>query len=162
VRPCRSPGEFPSDVCYRRSRATREARTQRSRTGEEQAGIPERGQPRPRAAPLTRRTRERPAQDLAHPPQAPLPLARRPAREGHSPIADPRGKRRMKKVQCLTTRQASLHATDRSVASPKRAFDAGLRPGPFPGQNASLLPGSLAIIRTGLAPAGDDKLPIRS
>jgi hypothetical protein len=64
--------------------------------------------------------------------------------------------------QCLTTRQASLHATDRSVASPKRAFDAGLRPGPFPGQTASLLPGSLATTRTGLTPAGDDELPIRS
>ena len=32
------------------------------------------------------------AQDLAHPPQAPLlPLARRPARQGHPRIADPRG-----------------------------------------------------------------------
>jgi hypothetical protein len=39
--------------------------------GEEQAGIPEAGQPRSRAAALTRRARERPAQDLAHPPQAP-------------------------------------------------------------------------------------------
>src|SRR5204863_9569529 len=60
--------------------------------------------------------------------------------------------------QCLTTRQASLHATDRSVASPKRAFDAGLRPGPFPDQTASLLPGSLATTRTGPSPAGDDEL----
>jgi hypothetical protein len=42
------------------------------------------------------------------------------------------------------------------------AFDAGLRPGPFPDQTASLLPGSLAITRTGLSPAGDDELPIRS
>ena len=48
---------------------------------------------------VTRRARERPAQDLEHPPQAPLlPLARRPARQGHPRIADPRGKRRMKKV----------------------------------------------------------------
>jgi hypothetical protein len=31
--------------------------------GEEQAGIPETGQPCPREAPLTRRARERPAQD---------------------------------------------------------------------------------------------------
>jgi hypothetical protein len=53
-------------------------------------------------------------------------------------------------------------AADRSVAPPQRAFDAGLRPGPFPGQAASLLPGSLAITRTGLPPAGDDELPIRS
>jgi len=35
------------------------------------------------------------------------------------------------------------------------------RRGPFPGQAASLLPGSLAITRTGLPPAGDDELPIR-
>ena len=53
------------------------------------------------AHPASARTRSsRPAQDLAHPPQAPLlPLARRPARQGHPHIADPRGKRRMKKVQ---------------------------------------------------------------
>jgi hypothetical protein len=62
----------------------------------------------------------------------------------------------------LTTRQASLDATDRSVAPTTVAFDAGLRPGPFPGQTASLLPGSLAITRTGLSPAGDDELLIRS
>jgi len=42
--------------------------------------------------------------------------------------------------------------------SPSRAFDAGLRPGPFPGQAASLLPGSLAITRTGLSPASGDEL----
>ena len=53
-------------------------------------------------------------------------------------------------------------AADRSVAPPQRAFDAGLRPGQFPGQAASLLPGSLAITRTGLPPAGDDELPTRS
>jgi hypothetical protein len=39
-----------------------------------------------------------------------------------------------------------------------RAFDAGLRPGPFPGRAASLLPGLLAATRTGLTPAGDDEL----
>ncbi len=66
--------------------------------GEEQAGIPERRQPRPRETALTRRTRERPAQDLAHPGQAPL-LPRRPARHGHPRFADPRGKRKMKRVQ---------------------------------------------------------------
>ena len=62
----------------------------------------------------------------------------------------------------LTTRQASLDATDRSVAPTTVAFDAGLRPGPFPGRAASLLPGSLTITRTGLAPAGDDELLTRS
>ena len=53
-------------------------------------------------------------------------------------------------------------ATDRSVAPPQRAFDAGLQPGPFPDRTASLLPGSLAITRTGLSPASDDELLIRS
>ena len=42
--------------------------------------------------------------------------------------------------------------------SPRRAFDAGLRPGPFPDRAASLLPGLLAATRTGLTPAGDDEL----
>ena len=41
--------------------------------------------------------------------------------------------------------------------SPKRAFDAGLRPDPFPDRAASLLPGLLAATRTGLTPAGDDE-----
>jgi hypothetical protein len=45
---------------------------------EEQARIPEAGQPRPRETPRIRRARERPAQDVAHPAEAPLlPLARR-------------------------------------------------------------------------------------
>ncbi len=60
--------------------------------------------------------------------------------------------------EALTTRQASLHATDRSVAPPARALDAGLRPDPFPDRAASLLPGLLAATRTGLTPAGDDEL----
>ena len=58
----------------------------------------------------------------------------------------------------LTTRQASLDAADRSVASPARAFDAGLRRRAFPPDAASLLPGLLAATRTGLSPAGDDEL----
>ena len=58
----------------------------------------------------------------------------------------------------LTTPQASLDATDHIVAPPNGAFDAGLRPGPFPGQTASLLPGLLAATRAGLPPAGDDEL----
>jgi hypothetical protein len=62
------------------------------------------------------------------------------------------------RVGPLTTPQASLDATDRSVAPPSRAFDAGLRPDPFPDQAASLLPGLLAATRTGLTPASDDEL----
>src|SRR6476469_6454941 len=52
--------------------------------------------------------------------------------------------------------------TDRSVAPPNGAFDAGLRPDPFPDQTASLLPGLLAATRTGLTPAGDDELQTRT
>ena len=58
----------------------------------------------------------------------------------------------------LTTPQASRDATDRSVASPNGAFDAGLRPGPFPDRASWQLPGLLAATRTGLPPAGDDEL----
>jgi hypothetical protein len=41
---------------------------------------------------------------------------------------------------------------------PNGAFDAGLRPGPFPNRAASLLPGLLAATRTGLTPAGGGEL----
>jgi hypothetical protein len=41
---------------------------------------------------------------------------------------------------------------------PQRAFDAGLRPRPFPDDTASLLPGLLAATWTGLTPAGDNEL----
>src|SRR5207248_9507339 len=41
----------------------------------------------------------------------------------------------------ISTRQASLDATDRSVAPPAGALDAGLRPGPFPDRTPRLLPG---------------------
>ena len=47
---------------------------------------------------------------------------------------------------------------DRTAAPPYRASDAGLRPRPFPGEAASLLPGLLAATRAGLAPASDDEL----
>src|SRR5215218_1601640 len=62
------------------------------------------------------------------------------------------------KAGWVTARQASLDATDRSLAPPRGAFDAGLRPDPFPDRAASLLPGLLAATRTGLPPAGDDEL----
>jgi hypothetical protein len=59
----------------------------------------------------------------------------------------------------VTTRQASLHVTDRSVAHPHaEVLDTGLRPRPFPDKAASLLPGPLAATRTGLTPASDDEL----
>jgi len=58
----------------------------------------------------------------------------------------------------LTTLQTSRNAADRPVAPPNRAFDAGLRPRPFPDETASLLPGLLAATRTGLPPASDDEL----
>jgi hypothetical protein len=58
----------------------------------------------------------------------------------------------------LTTRQASLNASDRSVAPPNRALDAALRPQAFPPKAGSLLPGLLTAPRTGPSPAGDDEL----
>jgi hypothetical protein len=58
----------------------------------------------------------------------------------------------------FTARQASRDAADRSVASPSRALDAALRRRAFPPDAGSLLPGPLAATRTGLPPAGDDKL----
>jgi hypothetical protein len=51
--------------------------------GPEQARLAEGSQPRPRPATIPRRTRQRPAQELAHPAQTPLlPLESRPARQG--------------------------------------------------------------------------------
>jgi hypothetical protein len=55
----------------------------------------------------------------------------------------------------LTTRQASLDATDRS---PNRALDAALRPRASPHEAGSLLPGLLTATRTGPSPTGDDEL----
>jgi hypothetical protein len=52
----------------RRDRRTRAHTVQ----GPQQTRVPERSQPRPRAATWPRRTRLRPTQDLAHPPQTPL------------------------------------------------------------------------------------------
>lgn len=62
----------------------------------------------------------------------------------------------------LTERQVSRDATDRLVVSPVGAGDTGLRPDPFPGRAASLLPGLLAATRAGLPPASDDELVVRS
>jgi len=65
---------------------------------------------------------------------------------------------RPSKAGLITTPQASRHATDRITAPLHVAFDAGLQPGPSPDRAASLLPGSPAITRTGLSPAGGDEL----
>ncbi len=60
------------------TRATRRGRTDRHAVqGQEQAHIAEAGQPRPRPPPRLRRTRQRPAQVLARPPQPPLLPAQR-------------------------------------------------------------------------------------
>jgi DDE superfamily endonuclease/Helix-turn-helix of DDE superfamily endonuclease len=64
----------------------------------EQARLAETGQPRPCPAPRPRRTRQRPAQVLAHLAQAPLlPLARRATGQGDPRPSDPRN-RRMKRL----------------------------------------------------------------
>jgi hypothetical protein len=60
----------------------------------------------------------------------------------------------------LTTRQASLDASDRSVAPPNRAFDAALRPRAFPPEASSLLPGLPTATRTGPSPVSDDELTL--
>ena len=82
--------------------------------GAAHAKIPYRGKNKPESQKAANRAHEKlrspgeranaqlkTAKDLAHPPQAPLlPLARRPARQGHPRIADPPGKCRMKKAHC--------------------------------------------------------------
>ena len=75
--------------------------------GQEQAGIAEGTPTAPTPSSAPRRARERPAQDLAHPAQAPLlPLARRAARQGHPRPAGPRD-RRMKKAQYSPLRRVA-------------------------------------------------------
>ena len=60
----------------------------------------------------------------------------------------------------LTGRQDSLHATDRTVASPRGALDVPLRRRAFPLDVGHLLPGTLAFTRTGLPPVGEQQLRI--
>ena len=62
----------------------------------------------------------------------------------------------------LTTRRLRLTLRTAQLLPTTVAFDAGLRPDPFPDRAASLLPGFLATTRTGLSPAGDDELLLRS
>ena len=104
--------------------------------------------PSERSAPSTPRS----SSGLQHQALHPFRGLRRERRDSALPSPHPKGQ------AAITTRQASRDATDRSVAPPCRALDAGLRPGPFPDQAASLLPGLLAATRTGLTPAGDDEL----
>jgi hypothetical protein len=60
----------------------------------------------------------------------------------------------------FVTVEAGLAGSGRTVQSLPQgwAFDTGLRPRPFPDETASLLPGPLAVTRTGLTPASDDEL----
>ncbi len=58
----------------------------------------------------------------------------------------------------FTARQASLDAADRSVAPPVGLLTQHFDVGRFPPGAGSLLPGPLAVTRTGLTPAGDDEL----
>src|SRR5215211_7846236 len=62
----------------------------------------------------------------------------------------------------ITGRQDSHNATDRPLAHPQGALDAGLRHRAFPPDAASLLPGLLAATRTGPTPAGECELTFRS
>ena len=76
--------------------------------GEGQARIAEHRQPRPRQTTQSRRTRQRPAQNLAHPAQTPLlPVAGRATGQGHTRSSDPRD-RRMKSVQCTVRRSGPV------------------------------------------------------
>jgi integrase/recombinase XerD len=81
----------------RGARMDRHAATRRLHRLAEAAGIQiARAQPRSCGTSRARRARECPAQELAHPPQASLlPLARRPARQGHPRSGDSRRISRM-------------------------------------------------------------------
>jgi hypothetical protein len=68
----------------------------------------------------------RTAQELAHPTEAPLlPLARRPARQGHPHPGNSRGIRRMEKVHCTFSKAAApvLHLC--RLTETRRAESAG-------------------------------------
>jgi hypothetical protein len=80
----------------------------------------------------------------------PFPGLRRDNRGSAPPV--PARRRRPNDAAGFASRYGPLSC------SPQGAFDAGLRPGPFPDRAASLLPGLLAATRTGLAPAGDNEL----
>jgi hypothetical protein len=87
---------------------------------------------------------------VANQPLDVLPARLNPLPQGWTAFSRPRVS--SKTFQCLSA------YVWRRVAPPTRALDAGLRPGPFPGQAASLLPGLLAATRAGLPPASDDEL----
>ena len=128
-------------------------RTPRSSSGNPQAAGPGRASPVPAATVDTfRAPYAGESLTAALPGSSPLPWPSPRSKGLGTPSSPP------SRAGLLTTPQASRHATDRIVAPPYRAFDAGLRPGPFPDRAASLLPGLLAATRTGLSPAGDDEL----
>ena len=111
------------------SAATRAPRTRKSRTREEQARIPEVSQPRPRAAPLTRRARDllsldpmpvRPRRAPAR--SSPLPtvvirLAHRPASAlARGPRPPAKTSPRRSRSLCCVTSSRSCDASNRGVA----------------------------------------------
>src|SRR3954470_2153562 len=101
------------------------------------------------ASPQNRRAGEGLPSSRRHHANVPRPLRRRVHRGCDSRLFAPSVAFAVKhsarlslfrpKTVALTARQASLEATDRSLAPPKGAFDAGLRPDPFPDRAASLL-----------------------
>src|SRR5207244_12171124 len=75
------------------------------------------------------------------------------SRPAPAPVSDP---------PAFTMPGIFLGREDSSRRRDRRAFDAGLRPGPLPDRAASLLPGLLAATRTGPTPAGNDELMLGS
>src|SRR5919199_608887 len=114
-----------------------------------------------------RRAREGFSSSDVHPLVVPLPLSRRVLRGCASKLFTPSmafavtPAARLPLVPfrgALTGRQDSLHATDRPVAPPNGACDVPLRRQAFPPDAGNLLPGALALTRTGLAPVGGHQL----
>jgi hypothetical protein len=113
--------------------ATRAPRMRKSRTTENKPESQKQQQGACEAT-LTRRASECPAQGLAPPPYAPLlSLTRRPARQGHPHIEDPRGKRRMKKDQSPAA-SPSPTALRRSGGGPR----SGSQPDACQGQHSTM------------------------
>jgi hypothetical protein len=127
-RPDRRPDLGPHPPAHRRRahRAGRQRLHRRRRAcpdsvpGPEQTRLLESSELRSRETARSRRTRQRPAQNLGHPPQTPLlPLAGRPARQSHPCPPNPRDQR-MKNAHWFEPNTCHTF-------SQLRAGDAGLR-----------------------------------